>query len=66
MVKHPDNPFLRSQYGQWLGSCTVEDRIRDVAQFTLADCHKALALTDLQRTVITALNRRIRNLENRK
>lgn len=42
--------------------CTVDDRIRCVQSFTEAQCHAALLVPRLQRTVITAVERRIRQI----
>lgn len=66
MSRKPDNPFLNVCYnGRWMGDCTSQDRIRirSVRDFDIAQCRKALRLDDLQKTVITALERRVKQLE---
>lgn len=43
--------------------CTVDDRIRCVQSFTEAQCHAALLVPRLQRTVVTAVERRLRQIQ---
>lgn len=60
----PDNPFLNVCYsGRWMGDCTSADRIRRVREFNLDQCKRALNVENLQKTVITALERRVKQLE---
>lgn len=46
-----------------MGAVSVEDRVRALRDFTLEQCRQALELQDLQKSVMTALERRIRKLE---
>ena len=58
------NPFKASRYGDT--QCyhqTAEDRIRAVLDFDRAVCTAALLLPDLQKTVATAVQRRLRYLD---
>lgn len=59
-----NNPFLTQCYGgRMMGAVSVEDRVRALRDFTLEQCRQALELQDLQKSVMTALERRIRKLE---
>ena len=58
----PDNPFT-AHWNPSAADCCAYDRIIRVRNFNLAQCRQALALDDLQKTVRTALERRIRKLE---
>ena len=58
------NPFKAARYGDT--QCyhqTAEDRIRAVLDFDRAACTAALLLPDLQKTVATAVQRRLRYLD---
>jgi len=59
-----NNPFLTlSLDGRQTGAVTAECRLHTLQRFTVEQCRQALALPDLQKTVVTALERRIRKLE---
>ena len=58
------SPFKAARYGDT--QCyhqTAEDRIRAVLDFDRAACTAALLLPDLQKTVATAVQRRLRYLD---
>lgn len=60
------NPFTSSItgfYGRPVQEITAEGRVRMAAGFNRADCDAALKLPDLQKTVRTALERRLRQLK---
>ena len=59
------NPFETGQVynGHRLQHCDAQDRITCVKEFNAAQCRAALALPDLQKTVRTAVERRLRALE---
>ena len=58
------HPFWSGTYNGHDCYCvTVDDRVKRVAEFDLATCHQALQLPNLQSSVRTALERRIRKLE---
>ena len=58
------NPFEtgRVYNGHRMQDCGVEDRIARVREFTADQCRAALALPGLQKTVRTAVERRLRAL----
>lgn len=57
------NPFLTTRYdGYWTGAVTAEDRAKMVMTFTAEQCAAALQVPGLQKTVITAIERRQRQL----
>ena len=58
------NPFETGQIynGHRLQHCGVDDRIACVKEFDFAQCRAALALPDLQKTVLEAVERRLRVL----
>jgi hypothetical protein len=56
------NPFLVDICGQVCQTMASDDRIRMVKSFDAAQCHAALALPNLQKTVRLALERRLRQL----
>lgn len=61
------HPFYSSTYnGHDCIDMTVDDRIRRVKEFTAEQCHAALSVPDLQKSVITALNRRLMKLAKAK
>lgn len=55
------NPF--NHPGQEYGAVDTESRLRALADFDLDQCHAALALPGLQKTVEKKLRSRIRLLE---
>ncbi|AZD92017.1 MULTISPECIES: hypothetical protein [Pseudomonas] len=55
------NPFIRP--GQEYGSVDTESRLRALENFDVNQCHAALALPGLQKTVEKKLRSRIRQLE---
>ncbi|WP_285259213.1 hypothetical protein [Halopseudomonas bauzanensis] len=58
------NPFYASTYnGRDFYHIAAADRLLSVQRFTLEQCQAALELPDLQKSVIAALERRIRKLE---
>lgn len=58
-----NNPFVTKQYdGRWTGVVTAEDRARRVQAFDSAQCKAALQVPGLQKSVITAIERRQRKL----
>lgn len=67
MNARPDATAHPFHAGSWNGHdflhITVDDRLRVLKHFDAAQCRRALALTDLQITVRTALERRLRQLE---
>ena len=64
MAKNPSaNPFMVNICGQVCQTCDCEGRIRMVQNFNRAECHAALKLACLQKTVKKALERRLRKLE---
>lgn len=58
------NPF---KTGSWDGvdyfAVTADDRVAMVRRFDRDQCTRALALDDLQKTVASALKRRLRKLD---
>ena len=57
------NPFATNQYdGRWTGVVTAEDRARLVQTFSAEQCAAALQVPGLQKSVITAIERRQRQL----
>jgi hypothetical protein len=59
-VPAAENPFRASSGGEW---GTVEDRLHVAKNFDAAKCRAALNRDDLQKTVRTAIERRLRKLE---
>lgn len=62
------HPFFAGRYrlaGKWIDTqdFDVSSRLRRVQTFSLAQCRRALSLPGLQKTVRTAVERRIRKLE---
>ncbi|WP_237173003.1 hypothetical protein [Paracandidimonas lactea] len=58
------HPFYVATYsGRDCYEVAAEDRIRRVKHFDRAQCLAALALPDLQKTVVRAIERRLRQLE---
>lgn len=58
------NPFYSgTYYGRDTYHLTADCRLRALQDFTLEQCHAALELPVLQKTVRTALERRIRKLQ---
>lgn len=58
-----NNPFTTNQYdGRWTGVVTAEDRARLVKTFSAEQCAAALQVPGLQKSVITAIERRQRQL----
>ena len=60
------NPFtspITGFYGRPLEETSAEGRVRMAAGFNRADCDAALKLPDLQKTVRTAVERRLRQLK---
>jgi hypothetical protein len=58
------DPFLAATYeGRQFYDVVADDRIRRVKHFDRAQCLAALALPDLQKTVVHAVQRRLRQLE---
>ncbi|CAI8990316.1 hypothetical protein [Pseudomonas chlororaphis] len=55
------NPFIPP--GQEYGSVDTESRLRALENFDVNQCHAALALPYLQKTVEKKLRNRIRHLE---
>jgi len=58
------HPFYAGSYGGH--DCyaqTVPDRLEMVSRFDHATCQQALQLSPMQKSVVTALERRIRQLE---
>jgi hypothetical protein len=63
-LEHRQNPFYTNTYdGKDFYALASYDRIRMVRDFTFYQCHVALQVDNLQKTVRTAINRRIRKLE---
>lgn len=58
----PRNPFDYNMCGTPVSSVTVDDRCRAVANFDKAGCLAALLVPNLQITVRTAIDRRLRAL----
>ena len=58
------HPFYSGTYnGRDCYCVTADDRVKRVVEFDLATCSAALDLPDLQASVRTAIERRIRKLE---
>lgn len=58
------SPFAASKYGDMqLYHYSATDRLHAVKSFNLEQCKAALELTDLQKTVRVAVERRMRKLE---
>lgn len=58
------NPFYAATYnGRDCYHISAADRLLSVQRFTLVQCQAALELPGLQKSVIAALERRIRKLE---
>ena len=60
------NPFvtgINPMTGGQLMHCTAEDRIRAVRRFNRDQCMQAMQIKGLQKTVIAAVARRLRQLE---
>lgn len=58
------NPFRAGVYnGVQMYHQTAEDRVRAVADFSRAECEAALQVPNLQKTVVTAVKRRLRLLD---
>lgn len=58
-----DNPFfIGTSHGHRFYDITADDRIMRVRSFDKAQCDAALRLDGLQRTVIKAIERRLRQL----
>ena len=58
------NPFYGgTYYGRDTYHISADCRLRALKDFTLEQCQAALERTDLQKTVRTALERRIRKLQ---
>lgn len=62
-MSHPHPFFFRTYNGRDLYDMTATDRLSRVGGFDLSQCRAALALPDLQTSVRTALERRVRKLE---
>lgn len=61
------NPFKSIVVnGKQLYTVTADDRVRMVAKFTEAQCHAALQVDGLQKTVTTAVARRLRQLSKQR
>lgn len=59
-----NHPFYSGTYnGRDCYCVTADDRVKRVAEFDLDTCRRALQLPDLQATVRSALERRLRKLE---
>lgn len=56
------NPFMVNLCGHACQTIDSTDRIRMVKQFTVSQCHAALKLDGLQKTVRQAIERRLRQL----
>lgn len=58
------NPFMtKNDRGHVYGAVCAEDRISMVKHFTQVQCRAALHVAGLQKTVATAIHRRLRLLE---
>lgn len=57
------NPFAAPQYGPAAQTTAAADRIALVREFDAAQCRAALLVPYLQKTVETAIHRRLRQLE---
>lgn len=60
------SPFTSSItgfYGRPVEEVSAEGRVRMAASFNRADCEAALKMRDLQKTVRTAVERRLRQLK---
>jgi hypothetical protein len=57
------NPFAYRTNGFWVHASVVECRLDRVKCFSLDECQAALEVKDLQRTVLPAIRRRIKELE---
>lgn len=64
-MKNPtDNPFYSGTYdGHHCYAQSVDDRRDMIRRFTTEECHQALRLADLQRSVVIAIDRRLKQLE---
>lgn len=59
-----NNPFKAGFHaGVQTYYCTAEDRVRMVSGFDRAQCNDALQLPHLQKTVLSAVQRRLRHLD---
>lgn len=63
MLAKGANPFMVNICGQICQTVDSTDRIHMVKQFTASECRSAIALPNLQKTVLTAIERRLRKLE---
>ncbi|MGB3749411.1 MAG: hypothetical protein WA961_14525 [Rhodanobacter sp.] len=64
MSRAEDHPFYAgSHQGHVFHHLCADDRLRAVRDFDAARCHAALRLPNLQKTVRTAIERRLRKLE---
>jgi hypothetical protein len=61
-VEANNHPFAVSPKSAWI-HCDVESRLALVRTFNKEQCNAALALTDMQKTVRVACERRLRKLE---
>lgn len=59
----PFTSSITNFYGRRVEETSAEGRIRMAAGFNRADCEAALKLPDLQKTVRTAVERRLRPLK---
>lgn len=61
------NPFITHWTPDvgWVGYVDVKNRLDMVKQFDIEECRKALRMRSLQKTVRTAVERRLRKLEKR-
>lgn len=57
------NPWLREQWGRMVQSCTVDDRIQEMAGFDADKLRSVIAYEGTQATVRRAAERRLRRLE---
>lgn len=58
------NPFARETHnGLPTQVCSAEERIRDTKTFTMKQCRDAQCIAGLQKSVVQAINRRIRQLK---
>lgn len=63
-MKPEENPFYSGSYcGQPFFCHSVEDRLDRVKEFTVDECKRALEVLGLQKTVETAIKRRLKKLE---
>ncbi|MDX1934777.1 MAG: hypothetical protein SFU56_19440 [Capsulimonadales bacterium] len=56
------NPFAKQAIGGWVASVVVECRKSDIQRFSRIECEAALAMPDLQRTLIPVIRRRLREI----